>query len=53
MIARFQLGQLVRLIAIPASLSADTDDLPTTTLFQACIGRTFAVADIEHGVVAL
>ena len=50
---KFRPGQSVRLVEIPGNLPADTDDLPTSSLFKACLGRTFVVAEIDRGIIAL
>ena len=53
MAIRFRPGQLVRLLGIPADLPPATDELPTTTLFRACLGQSFPIAEIDRDMIAL
>lgn len=39
-------GDKVKLIGIPPGLK-DEDDLPTLTLFEKCLGRSFVVSGME------
>jgi hypothetical protein len=41
-----KVGDRVKLIEIPPNLR-DEEDLPTRTLFEKCLGRTFRVEDLE------
>ena len=40
-------GDSVKLVGIPPLL-IDTEELPTRTLFEKCLGRTFVVVGLEH-----
>ena len=41
-----RVGDTVKLIGVPPGLR-DDEDLPTKTLFEKCIGRTFIVKSID------
>ena len=41
-----KVGDRVKLIGIPADVH-DDEDLPTRTLFEKCVGRSFLIADLE------
>jgi len=41
-----KIGDRVKLIGIPPNLH-DEEDLPTRTVFERCLGHTFAIEDLE------
>jgi hypothetical protein len=47
-----KVGDLVRVIQVPAGLR-DDEDLPTKTLFDLCLGKTFPIAEIDANMIEL
>jgi len=45
-------GDIIRVVKAPPGLR-DDDDLRTKTLFELCVGRTFAIVEIEAGLLQL
>lgn len=45
-------GNLVRVIQVPAGLR-DDEDLPTKTLFDLCLGKTFPIVEIDANMIEL
>jgi hypothetical protein len=45
--AFLRVGNKVRLIAIPPGTHDDDEELRTRTLFEKCLGKTFAIAGLE------